>query len=860
MPDSPSATTQKASETTPMLKQYHSLKKAHQDCILFFRLGDFYEMFFEDAKIASKILDLVLTSRGKNTANHVPMCGFPHHSAEGYIAKLIESGHKVAICEQTEDPAATKGIVKREVTRIITSGTYLDEKSTDTRYLLTIAPGPKNIGITFIDPATGQLQTNQYALNLNHVAELITRLPIYECVYPQSQENFIAKVFQHPLLKTKNIALSPYDDWCFNPDMAQKSLCEHFKVANLHGFGLEELPLATASTGALLEYLKAMNKQPLEHIDRITLFVEDDYLYISPAAHRGLELSSLIKTLDHTLTPLGKRQFANWIYHPLKNIDRINERQLATETLKANKNILQKLKNTLNPITDIEKNISRLSCGYTHPKDLLAIRNVLIKIPELQMTINQLATKNPLFALDDIKALREHLDSAINEEMPLSNFEGKIIKPGYNQELDELRNIQETGRAWLKELQAKEIQQTGINSLKIGYNRVFGYYLEVTKIHARKVPDYFIRKQTLVNAERYITPELKEYEEKILTAQDKIQKIENHIVSELKNAILKHSLLLHKLSSQLATIDCIYSLSILAQSNNYCLPNISNDTLLDIRDGRHPVVEKTIAETFIANDTLLNCDDSHLIILTGPNMAGKSTYIRQTGILIIMAQAGCFLPAKSAHIGIVDKVFTRIGAHDDIARGQSTFMVEMNETADILNNLTERSLIILDEIGRGTSTYDGLSLAWSLAEYLKNTKTRTLFATHFHELTALGEKNSGVQNYNVAVKEWKDEIIFMHKIVPGSTDDSYGIYVAKLAGIPESVIKRARTILTDLENNVGVGLKSAPARNKQKDLFDKQIDPLLNEIKKELAKTDINNLTPIEALNKLKELKDQLSD
>jgi len=849
--------------TTPMLKQYHLIKNKHQDCILFFRLGDFYEMFYEDAKLVSRALDLVLTARGKGSANRVPMCGFPHHAADNYIARLIKAGHKVAICDQMEDPSVAQGIVRRDVTRVITSGTYLDEHSAEARYLLSMNPNGKSMGLAFTDPTTGTIQTNEYPLHINRLVELVAKIPVFECIFPETHQDTIRQFFQNPILKTKNITLSPYEDWCFSPDISRKSLCDHFGVHNLSGFGIDDKPFAVSSAGALLEYLKQMNKRPLEHIDRVTLYTDDDYVFISPAAHRGLEFPTLIKTLDHTLTPLGKRMFHFWMTHPLKRPDAIQERQEAIVLIKEQPEIAEELKKILNRIPDIEKNISRLSCGYTHAKDLLAIRNTLALIPNLQNLIEPLQKKNPLFALDDIPALRELLLLAVNEDIPLSHPDGKIIQKGYHTDLDELRDLQDNGLQWLKKLQEEEIKRTGINSLKIGFNKVFGYYIEVTKTNLNSVPKEYIRKQTLVNAERFITPELKEYEEKILTAQDKIIKIEQNIVQDLRTSILTASRDLHRFCENIARLDTLFSLARVAQLPGYIQPMISENTLLDIKEGRHPVVEETITETFVANDTLLDRDNHHLIILTGPNMSGKSTYIRQTAILTIMAQVGSFIPAASAHVGIVDKIFTRIGAHDDISKGQSTFMVEMNETADILNNLSDRSLVILDEIGRGTSTYDGLSLAWALAEHLQKTQVRTLFATHFHELTALADDCPGVKNYNVAVKEWQEEVIFMHKIVPGSTDDSYGIYVAKLAGIPKSIIARSRHILTQLElkTDLKQQLKGQASTNEEQlSLFTAQTDPAAQQVKTLIEETDINTLTPLDAMNRLQELKNILKD
>ena len=850
-----------ATASTPMLKQFHAFKDKHPDCILFFRLGDFYEMFFEDAKIASRVLEVVLTSRGKGQAEKVPMCGFPHHAAQNYIAKLIKAGYKVAICEQVEDPAEAKGIVKRDVVRIITSGTYIDEHSTAARHLLCLFPSKKSLGFSFIDSTSGTIQTNQISLNKKNITEIISTLSVYECIFPEASETIVRELFDHPLLKLKNITLSPYDDWCFNAEIAHKELLEHFQIANLHGFGIDHLKEATASCGALLAYLKGMNKQPLKHIDKISLYSNTDYAIISPAAYRGLELESVIQTLDHTETPLGRRKFRHHFFHPLKDVNALTERQHAARTLHEDESIQQTLKFYLQKIPDIEKNISRLSCGYTHAKDFLAIRNTLEIIPEIQEHLKNLKKDNTLFSLENIPSLRKDLLNAINPEVPLSKPEGKLIAPGFHKELDDLRAIQDNGNNWLKDLQAREIQRTGISSLKIGFNKVFGYYLEVTKTNLANVPDDYIRKQTLVNAERFITPELKEYEQKILTAQDQILRIENELIQQLQKKILDHSLELHDLCQQLSNIDFAYSLSILAGKNNYIAPTIVDDITLDIKDGRHPVVEASLPEDFIANDTFLD-GDNHLIILTGPNMAGKSTYIRQTAILAIMAQIGCYIPAKEATIGITDKFFTRIGAHDDISKGQSTFMVEMNETADILNNLTSRSLIILDEIGRGTSTYDGLSLAWALAEHLHTTKARTLFATHFHELTALANDRKGIKNYNVAVKEWKDEIIFLHKIIPGSTDDSYGIYVAKLAGIPTNVIANAKKMLTKLEikNDLKDSLLHNTTAEKQLNLFNQNEDPILSNIRDTLETTDINQLTPLEGLTLLENLKQQINN
>jgi len=840
---------------TPMIQQYRDIKARHKDAILFFRLGDFYEMFFEDAAQASSILDLVLTSRGNGAAGKVPMCGVPYHSSDNYIAKLIKAGKKVAICEQLEDPAMSQGIVKRDVIRIISAGTYLDE-STDSRYLLSIKRGQFKLspfcpfwGVAFIDNSGGTIFANE--LSLSSTIELLAKLPVFECLYPEDQEEDIKKLFSHPLIKTHAIILSPLGDWAFNTEMARKSLCGHFSTQSLKGFGVDDLPLAQGSAGALLEYLKTMNKTSLKHIDKIALYAQDDHVFISPAAHYGLELETLLSTIDLSSTPMGRRAFRFWLYHPLKDVAAIQLRQEAASVIARSAATKQSLEECLKNFPDLEKALSRISCGCGSIKDILNMRQGLLRVPLIAETLSSSA--NPLLKIQDLAPLRELLTKTINPDVPLAKPEGKMIQPGIDKGLDELKNILENGRQWLAQYQAQEIKKTGISSLKVGFNNVFGFYIEITKTRQNSVPDYYVRKQTLVGGERFITRELKEYEEKFLTAQDKILNIEKRILSQMETAVLADAARLHDVCHQLATVDCLAALAKLSKWPNYIFAQVNSSTVLDIKDGRHPVVEKTVTDNFIANDTLLDTGDNHLVILTGPNMAGKSTYIRQSAILVIMAQMGAPIPAAAAGIGLVDKIFTRIGAHDDIARGQSTFMVEMTEAADILNNLTPRSLVILDEIGRGTSTSDGLSLAWALAEHMHTQSVRTLFATHFHELTALSNQFKGIKNYNVAVREWKDKIIFMHKIVPGGSDDSYGIYVAKLAGIPESVIRRSKEILSELE----IGTPNPYSKqDKQLNLFVPSAQP--DTLRVALEEIDINTLTPMEALKKLDELKRKL--
>jgi len=843
-------------KTTPMLAQYKKIKSEYPDCILFFRLGDFYEMFFEDARKASALLDLVLTSRGKTSAGKIPMCGIPYHAADSYIAKLIKSGIKVAICEQTEDPAQAKGIVKREVIRVISSGTFIDEQCTEARYLMALSFNKKSIGLAFTDTCSGSIRANQFS-GTGPIAETIAKLPVYECIFPLEQKDKIKEIFSLPLLKNRQITLSPHDDWCFNPELARKSLCEHFSLNNLRGFGLDNLDQAAASSGALLEYMKLMNRRPMRHIDRISIYTDDKHVFISPAACYGLELDSLVSSMDNTLTAMGKRLLRYWIFHPLKNIKMINKRQQAITLLKQEQDKTDRLSLILKTMPDMEKSLSRISCGYGKARDLLALRICLLQIPELKQILIPLAEKNDLWSVPELPRLASLLEKAVNPEFPLARPEGKVIRNGFNAELDSWRDLQEHGNQGLKKLQKKYIEQTGINSLKIGFNKVFGYYIEISKANLHLAPEEFIRKQTLVNAERFITQELKEFEEKMLSAREKILALESELIKELCREILNNSRDLHSAAEGLARIDVLYSLTLVAGRKGYTAPQISDNTELIIKQGRHPVVEHFTPEPFIPNDNKLDCRDNHLLIITGPNMSGKSTYIRQTAILVIMAQIGAYLPADSAKIGIVDKIFTRIGAHDEISKGQSTFMVEMSETAGILHNLSARSLVILDEIGRGTSTYDGLSLAWAIAEHLSKHKVRTLFATHYHELTVLAEEFNGVKNYNVAVKEWNDRIVFLHQIIPGGTDDSYGIYVAQLAGIPAEIVNRSKAILTrlELQEDLREKIKTGNKNEEQISLFYQAKDPLQEKLKQEIKDLDLDRTSPLEALQKINQWK-----
>jgi DNA mismatch repair protein MutS len=854
-------------DLTPMMQQYFTIKEQHKDCILLYRLGDFYEMFFDDAKVASSVLDLVLTSRGKSkNGSETPLCGFPYHAAENYVGRLVKAGYKVAICEQTEDPAAAKGIVKRDVIRVITAGTYIDDAETSSRYLLSLYFGKKRIGIAFLDASGGTVFAASYPDEASaHAA--VSKLPVLECVYALSDTERTKTFFDAPILRLKKIALSGHDDWTFSADIATRSLLAHFGTQSLAGFGFSHDDSEAASAaGALLDYTKKVNKHGMRHVDRLALYDDSAYAYVSPAACFGLELETLITVIDKTTTALGKRAFRNRVFNPLKNITAIDRRLDAVAEFKDDNSLCESIRELLKNTPDIEKALSRISSGGNNARDLLALRTTLNKAPELIASLLTNKTAHALLTLSDITELRTILDAAIDPNVPFTNNEGKVISRGYDATLDDYRNVQTNAKEWLSDYQSREKTRTGIASLKVGFNSVFGYYIEISKANQHAVPADYIRKQTLVNGERFITQELKEFEEKMLSADANVAAIEKKLIDAICIAVMTHSVEIHTLAESIAELDVTAALAVLARTHGYIRPRMNETLCIEITDGRHPIVEASLTDgAFIPNDTLLDAADHHLVILTGPNMAGKSTFIRQTATLVIMAQMGSFIPASSASIGFADKIFTRIGAHDEITKGQSTFMVEMSETAEIMNNMTDRSLVILDEIGRGTSTYDGLALAWALAEHLRDTKVRALFATHFHELLALATPDNGVKNFNVSVKEWKDEIIFLHKIVPGGTDESYGIYVAKLAGIPRSVVSRAKEVLMRLEVHgnlhekiIGnVKTKDAAA---QLSLFSAQIDTRYDELKAKLENIDTNAMTPIESLVFLTKLQQRLKD
>lgn len=805
---------------TPAMRQYLQVKQELEDpeTLLLFRMGDFYELFFEDAERGSQIMEITLTRRAG-----IPMSGIPYHALQNYLPKIIEQGVKVAIAEQMEDPSQAKGIVRREVARIITPGTVLDNdllNSGTSNFIAAIYESKEAYGLACLDISTGEFRGTECP-NLQSLESELHRLTPAECVVTADLKNkFISKDYQHRL--PAKIIFSTIDAWLFDFETARDLMKSHFKVATLDGFGLRDNDLVTCAAGAALHYASNNLRCNPDHITFFGTYSNQGYVTLDRISQRNLELvtpifsdsknSTLLSVLDKTNTPMGKRLIREWITRPLYTREAIEERLDAVETLYQDQILLNEIRETINGIRDLERTISRVSVGSANGRDLLSLSRSLSVIPMLHQIIDTI--ENPMLLklrheMDDLSEMTSLIDEAINEEAPLTVKDGNLIKTGYNDTLDELHRAATDGKQWIAEIQAKEIAATGIKTMKIKYNKVFGYFIEVSHAYKEQVPAHYIRKQTLVNAERYITPDLKEVEDKILGAEDKSKALEYEIFQEIREKVVAETPVIQKIARALAHLDSLCSFAFVSLNQNYVRPKLNKDGILDIQDGRHPVVDALLEdEPFVPNDTLLDCDDNQMAIITGPNMAGKSTYIRQVALITIMAQIGCFVPAREANIGLVDRIFTRIGAADDLARGQSTFMVEMTETANILNHATSRSLIILDEIGRGTSTFDGLSLAWAIAEYLlEDTRARTLFATHYHELTELALTQTNVQNYNVAVREWKDEIIFLRKIIKGGTDKSYGIQVARLAGLPLPVIERAREVLGNLEskelNNIG---------------------------------------------------------
>lgn len=846
------------SEQTPLMKQYWSIKEKYKDAILFFRLGDFYEMFGEDARTASAILQIALTSRNRESGNPVPMCGVPYFAAESYIARLIKNGYKVALCEQVEDPKEAKGIVQREVVRVITPGTHNPSEPKENSYVLSLYHRQGVTGVAAADISTGEFFLYETE---GAIEDEISRFEPKEILCPISFKSNI--LFEQAL---GNVFVSYVDDWSFEYAEAYRTLLRHFKVAALGGFGCEDMHKAISAAGALLSYLEDTQKDIA--FRKISVFNPHSFMFLDSTVLRNLEIThnmkdggkegTLLHIMDETLTPMGGRFLRGAITKPLLNLHEIITRLNAVDSLLFDYELIEELKGILSRIQDIERLAIRIGSKVAGPRDLLSLRNSLINIPEIKRLLSK-STDKYLFqigeGLSEFDSLVELIDSAISDNPPLNPADGGVIRDGYNPDIDELRQISQNSREFIAKLEIKEKQRTSISSLKVGYNRVFGYYIEVTKPNLALVPQDYIRKQTLVNAERYITEELKDYETKILSAQDRIKELEVALFQDILEQAGQYESSLLQSSNLIAILDFIYSLAVIAKKYNYVKPTVTDGDLLEIKEGRHPVVERliqrqaagTFNDRFISNDTFMDCRENRLLIITGPNMAGKSTFMRQVALIAIMAQTGSFVPAQSAQIGLIDRIFTRIGAVDFISKGQSTFMVEMTETANILHNATQKSLILLDEVGRGTSTFDGVSIAWAVAEYLaKNIKARTLFATHYHELTEIVFSVEGAKNYNAVVKEWGDEIIFLRKIEKGTADKSYGIHVARLAGLPQEVIDRSRIILKKLESSGPKALISPS----QLTLFFTE-DPIILE----LINIDLEKITPQKALKKLITLK-----
>lgn len=879
---------------TPMLQQYLEIKGQHEDAILFYRMGDFYEMFFDDAVVASKILGITLTSRNKKSdPAQVPMCGIPYHAAQSYLAKLIKAGRRVAICEQTEDPASAKGIVKREVVRIISPGVITDDQLLDGKsnnYLSSLAikeaHGLRHFGISFLDVSTGEFLIGEFAEKPgkeDEILDQLTRLAPSELLIPLDDRERLEGLLEQLRTLLPDLCITERNTQIYQGDGARELLHEHFRVVTLDGFGCGPFSSGVIAAGALLEYIQDTQKSAIDHIEKLTPIDTESILHIDESSRRNLELTqtiaggqrhgSLLSVLDSTCTPMGARLLRHNLLFPLQSRQKIIDRLDAVTFFFNNSTLRKDVRNLLENVYDLERLNSRMILGSGNGRDMLAMKNSLAWLPAIHGLLARGDTTKLIAireGLDILADLHDLLARSIHPEAPVGVHEGHLIAEGYNQELDELVLLLRDDKKLILDLETKERQATGIAKLKIGYNRVFGYFIEISKTHEHKVPDSYIRKQSLVNAERFITPELKEFESRVLGAEDRRIELEYQLFLAIRTQLAENSSRILKTARLLAQIDYLAAGAEIAHRNNYRRPEMDDGDEIHIVEGRHPVIERTLPSgKFVPNDVHLDQHSEEVLIITGPNMAGKSTVLRQTALIVLMAQMGCYVPADHATIGIVDRIFTRVGAMDNLRRGQSTFMVEMSETANILNNATERSLVILDEIGRGTSTYDGLSIAWAVAEELveKNRKgVKTLFATHYHELTELAKTNSRIQNYSIAVREWQGSIIFLHKLVKGGTSRSYGIQVAGLAGVPHHVVKRAMEILKEIElgkfgrstPSLSSGMKTGRNRKNpdQLSLFAPPADP----IREYLMKVNLDECAPVEALNTLYSLKDMLKN
>ena len=864
---------------TPAMRQFHRFKAKYPDAILFFRMGDFYETFYEDARTCSAVLGLALTSRSKGE-NPIPLAGVPYHAVDGYLKKMLQAGYKVAICEQVEDPKTAKGVVKRDVVRVVTPGTLTDEMLLDEKqsnYLCAVNLGPKSAAISWVDISTGHFFAEQ--VPEDELLDELLRLAPAECLVPETRGELFAaemKKLAREITQLSSAAITERPAWYFDPYQAGKRLLKHFGTTTLEGFGIDESDVVICPAGAVIEYLNETQKTAIGHISSIKKVARSKFLQIDQTSLRSLEIlrtirtesvkGSLVNCIDRTLTGMGGRKLHSWVCSPLCDVGAIELRQDAIEELTEHNDRLAGVRNLLSNVADLERIAARITTLRATPRDLVALAATLRRIPKLREPL-QTSEADLLLKLakqcDSMDELADLLEAAIRPDCPNHLRDGGVIKTGFNEQLDKLRSVSKDGRAWLSQYQQSQSRRTGIANLRIGFNKVFGYYIEVSRSAADKVPADYVRKQTIKNAERYITEELKKYEEQALGAQEKALELEQRLFEQVRAEAAKYIGRLQQLADCLATTDCLSALAFLARRRNYTRPKITNDGRLVVIEGKHPVLAETLGAQFVPNDVQLGNGAGDIAIITGPNMSGKSTYIRQVALLVLMAQMGSFIPAKQAELGLVDRIFTRVGASDELVRGQSTFMVEMTETANILNNATEKSLVILDEVGRGTSTYDGLALAWAVTEHIANNiKCRTLFATHYHELTELEQLLVNVKNLNVAVREWMDEVVFLHKILPGGTDKSYGIHVAKLAGVPKPIIQRGKEILEELEATFAREATSehlASRKTKQPDT-DSLFVAKHKSILEKLNSTDVNNLTPIEAINLLNRIKNEIDE
>jgi len=864
---------------TPLMKQYNTIKAKYPDAILLFRVGDFYETFGEDAIKASKILGIVLTKRANGSASHIELAGFPHHSVDTYLPKLVRAGYRVAICDQLEDPKMVKGIVKRGITELVTPGVCFNDKLLNhqqNNFLASVHFEKEQAGIALCDVSTGEFLVAQGSLN--YIEKLIQNFKPNEILFEKNKRNQLNN------LVLDNFYSFGIDDWAFKYEFGYESLTHHFETKSLKGFGIEEQHLAISACGAIIHYLNETKHDKLKHINKISRIEEDKYVWLDKFTIRNLELyqtnhengKSLIDIIDKTVSPMGSRLLKRWLALPLKNINAINERLNAVAFLVSDENKRIDFISFLKEIGDLERLISKVAALRVSPRELVHLKKSLVIISKLKTQIktsNNSTLQSVAEQLNPCEIICERLQNELNEDAPISVLKGNVFNKGINVELDELRNIAFNGKDYLLQIQKREIEKTGITSLKVAFNSVFGYYLEVTHLHKDKVPQDWIRKQTLTNAERYITPELKTYEEKILGAEEKIMSIEQELFEKLVNDISEYIAPIQLNANLLAKLDVLCGFATLSIENNYHCPKINEGFAIEIKEGRHPVIEKQlpIGINYVSNSVYLDNDNTQIMMITGPNMSGKSALLRQTALIVLLAQIGCYVPAEEANLSIIDKIFTRVGATDNMSSGESTFMVEMNETASILNNLSARSLVLLDEIGRGTSTYDGISIAWSIAEFIHNqpiNRAKTLFATHYHELNDMANLFLRIKNYNVTIKESGNKIIFLRKLAEGGSAHSFGIHVARMAGMPNYVVDRANEILKKLEKNrdfeletiddltVSGGMSITPQNNKDMQLSFFQLnDPILNKIKEDILAIDINTLTPVEALLKLNEIK-----